>query len=160
MNKHKVTMIVMLIATLVIHIYNVELMPSRSSYSFNLGILDCDNIERLTGCRHEIGHKMDDDLGMPSLSKEFAIAIRAHVLVETRPMEVPDDVAILIKLYPDRDPREIYAAIYSLVDGDVERLPAFIQPFYSTDPSYLRLYDCLAQPGLNVCGRSVSYLKQ
>lgn len=151
------------IVLLVLVLWNaayIELRPDRSSYSFRLNLLDCNNIEPLKGCRHEIGHKMDDDMGMPSLSSEFAIAIQAHVLVETRPMEVPDDVAILIKLYPDRDPREIYAAIYSFVDGDVERLPASIQPFYSNDPSYLRLYDCLAQPGLNVCGRSVSYLKQ
>lgn len=136
-----------------------ELMLGRSSYSFNLGILDCDNVEPLKGCRHEIGHKMDDDLGMPSLSTEFAIAIQAHVLVETRPLEVPDDAAILIKLYPDRDPRELYAAIYASVDGDISKLPSSLQPFYSTDSSYLALYDCLARTGFNVCGRSFSYLR-
>lgn len=143
----------------VVTVFINETMPQRSSYSYNLNILDCNNIEPLKGCRHEIGHKMDDDLGMPSLSIEFNSAMQAHVLAEMSTLEVPDDTAILISLYPDRDPREMYAAIYSSVDGRIEDLPPTLQAFYSTDPSYLRLYDCLARPGFNACGLSFSNLK-
>lgn len=158
----KITRIILCLPLLfvVIYITNDELMFGRSSYSYGLNVLDCNNLEYLKGCRHEIGHKMDDDMGWPSLTDEFAIATQAHVIVQTRPLEVPDDVAFVISLYPDRDPREIYAAIYASVDGHIERLPAALQPFYSTDQSYLTLYDCLSDhPGLNVCGLSFSYLR-
>lgn len=159
--RFRVGLIIVLIhiVVLLLILLAIELIPQRSSYSYRLDVLDCNNLEPLKGCRHEIGHKMDDDLGMPSMTSEFSVAILAHVLVETRPMEVPDDVAILVRLYPDRDPREIYAAIYASVDGRIERLPASLQPFYSTDPSYLTLYRCLAQTGFNFCGGSFSYLK-
>ena len=143
----------------VITVFVNETNPQRSSYSYNLNILDCNNIEPLKGCRHEIGHKMDDDLGMPSQSIEFNSAMQAHVLVEMSTLEVPDDTAILISLYPDRDPREMYAALYSSVDGDIARLPVALRRFFSTDPSYQRLYDCLAQIGFNACGLSFSNLK-
>jgi hypothetical protein len=135
-----------------------EIMPDRSSYSFRLGVLDCNNVKPLEGCRHEIGHKMDDDLGMPSLSEEFAIATQAHVIYKMTMLEV-DDMAIFIQVYPDQTPRELYAAIYARVDGDITKLPKSLQRFYSDDPSYLNLYDCLAQTGLNICGRSVSFLR-
>lgn len=149
----------MLLFSITVNAISAELMPGRSSYSYRLNVLDCNNLEPLKGCRHEIGHKMDDDLGMPSLSTEFAIATQAHLIYEMSTLEVPDDTAILIRLYPDRDPREIYAAIYASVDGDITRLPVSLQGFYSKDESYLILYDCLAQPGVNICGRSISFLK-
>ena len=143
----------------VITVFVNETNPQRSSYSYNLNILDCNNIEPLKGCRHEIGHKMDDDLGMPSQSIEFNSAMQAHVLVEMSTLEVPDDTAILISLYPDRDPREMYAAIYASVDGNIALLPKTLQSFYSKEVSYLTLYDCLARSGFNVCGLSFSNLK-
>lgn len=149
----------MLLFSITVNAISAELMPGRSSYSYRLNVLDCNNLEPLKGCRHEIGHKMDDDLGMPSLSTEFAIATQAHLIYEMSTLEMPDDTAILIRLYPDRDPREIYAALYAGVEGDIEKLPSSLQPFYSKEHSYLRLYDCLAKAGLNICGLSVSYLK-
>lgn len=135
-----------------------EFMPGRSSYSFRLGVLDCNNLGELTGCRHEIGHKMDADLGMPSLTPEFAIA--TQTLVQTMMLTAqPDDMAIFIAVYPDKNPVELYAGIYSRVKGDVSKLPDILQPFFTDDPSYLNLYDCLARTGLNICGRSFSFLK-
>lgn len=152
-----ILLLIAIIASFVTIFVN-ETIPQRSSYSYNWNVLDCNNLEPLKGCRHEIGHKMDDDLGIPSQTTAFAVATKAHVLVETRPMEVPDDTAILIILYPDSDPREVYAALYASVDGDISRLPLSLQAFYSTDPAYLMLYNCLSKPGLNLCGRSISYL--
>ena len=135
-----------------------ELLPGRSSYSFRLGVLDCNNVGELTGCRHEIGHKMDGDLGMPSQSPEFAIATQTLVQVMWLTLE-PDDFAVFISVYPDKNPVELYAGLYSYVEGDISKLPTILQPFFSDDPSYLNLYNCLARTGLNICGRSFSYLK-
>ena len=135
-----------------------EIVPRRSSYSFNLGLLDCNNVEPLKGCRHELGHKMDGDLGMPSLSTDFAVVTQATVQTMWITLE-PNDIAVFIAVYPDKDPRELYAGIYSYVEGDISKLPESLQPFFSNDPSYLQLYDCLAQIGLNICGRSISFLK-
>lgn len=149
----------LLLVILLSNVFVSEIVPSRSSYSFNIGVLDCNNIEPLKGCRHEIGHKMDGDLGMPSLSTEFAIAFQSYVLVETRLGHMPSDLAMTMVLYPERDSRELYATIYAKVEGDVSKLPESLRVFYSDDPSYLDLYDCLAQTGLNICGRSISYLK-
>lgn len=149
---------ILLMTILVMNAFVAEIIPSSSSYSFNLDILDCDNLEYLKGCRHEIGHKMDDDMGMPSQSKEFAIATQAIVQTMWITLE-PDEFGMFIQLYPDSNPIELYAGLYSYVEGDISKLPESLQPFFSTDASYLDLYDCLAQSGLNVCGRSVSYLK-
>lgn len=148
-----------LLIVLISNAFVSEFVPSRSSYSFRTGILDCNNIEDLKGCRHEIGHKMDGDLGMPSLSTEFAIAFQTYILVETRPGYMPSNLAMAMVLYPDRDPRELYATIYARVNGDISQLPEILRPFFSDDPSYLDLYDCLAQTGLNICGKSISFLK-
>lgn len=148
-----------LVIAMLSNVFMSEIHPQNSSYSFNLNILDCDNIEYLRGCRHEIGHKMDDDLGRPSLTSEFIIATQAYATAQLDLLVVPDDLAIFIRVYPDKNPIELYAGIYAYVEGDISKLPPPLQKFYSNDPVYLDLYDCLAQIGLNICGRSVSFLK-
>lgn len=156
-------------ALLVLAFFVVELNPGTSSYSFELNILDCDNIQYMSGCRHEIGHKMDDDLGSPSLTSEFGNAVQLYIMVGL--MHTPQDkLAVTLLTYPgvfqyDKThplmiQREVYAAIYAWVDGDVSKLPDSFKPFYSDDPSYLDLYDCLAKNGLNICGQSISSLKR
>jgi hypothetical protein len=137
-----------------------ETLPGTSSYSFNLNVLDCDNTDYLRGCRHEIGHKMDDDLGMPSQSDEFLIATRAYAIYQLDMKVNPDPLAMFIRLYPDALPVELYAGIYSFVDGEVSQLPESIRAFYSTDTSYLDLYVCLTDTVFNICGgRNFSLLK-
>lgn len=161
-NRFMITNIMLFVLSVVslMNVFVAEFMPGRSSYSFNLGVLDCNNIEphNNNGCRHEIGHKMDDDLGMPSLTPEFAVATQATVQAMMISLQ-PNDMAIFISVYPDKDPRELYAGIYAYVEGDISRLPKDLRPFFSADESYLDLYDCLAQDGLNICGRSISILK-
>jgi len=158
-HKFKVVLIIIVIhlVILALTLLIIELMPDRSSYSFKLGVLDCNNLGRLTGCQHEIGHKMDDDLGMPSLTPEFAISTQA-IVQEMLISLKPNDLAIFIEVYPDKDPRELYAGIYAYVGGDISKLPHSLQQYYSGERSYSKLYDCLARTGINVCGRSVSFL--
>lgn len=136
-----------------------ELIPGTSSYSFRLNILDCDNIRPLQGCRHEIGHKMDDDLGMPSQTNEFVRASQLYVIYQITSLE-PSDLAVFMHLYPDKRPHEMYAGIYAYIEGDTSKLPEDLKPFFSNDPSYLKLYDCLTRNELlNLCGLSYSFLK-
>jgi hypothetical protein len=151
------TLIALMLVVMLINAFTAEFMPGRSSYSFRTDILDCDNLEPLKGCRHEIGHKMDGDLGMQSLTPEFAIATQA--IVQTMMITAqPSEFGLFISVYPDPDPRELYAGLYARVNGDITKLPESLQPFFSTDKSYLELYDCLAQDGINLCGRSISFL--
>lgn len=153
---HLASWIIMVV--MAVNLFSVEFLPDRSSYSFNTGVLDCDNLEYLKGCRHELGHKMDHDLGMPSQSIEFAIA--TQTIVETMWLTLEfNEFASFIESYPDDDPRELYAGLYAYVDGDISKLPESLQPFFTSDSLYLDLYDCLAQPGINICGRSISILK-
>lgn len=149
-----------LLLGLVSHVAGQELMLGRSSYSFRLGVLDCNNLDALKGCRHEIGHKMDDDLGHPSQSPEFMIAVKAYTIVELNSGQVPSDMAMLIHFYPDQTPVELYAAIYARADGDIWLIPESLRMFYSNDPKYTQLYDCLSERDqVNVCdGLNFSYL--
>jgi len=143
--------------------------PTGSSYSFMVNVLDCDNINYMSGCRHEIGHKMDDELNMPSLSKEFGGAVQLYILAE---MKKPDTSALALIIlthpgvysydstHPIMIQREVYASIYAWAEGDINLIPDIFKSFYSTDRSYLDLYECLAQPGFNVCnGLNISNMK-
>ena len=143
--------------------------PATSSYLFWANVLDCNNTTYLRGCRHEIGHKMDDNLNQPSQSYEFSVAVNSYLLKEYR-YGHPSDLAIYIHDYPaiykEYYPtqkamrRELYAAIYAHVNGDISLIPRGIRRFYSKDPLYESLYSCLAQPGqFNICGMdSFSYI--
>ena len=164
-SKRAVSFILLVVIS--VSLLSNELIPGLSSYSFNLGVLDCNNLDHLKGCRHEIGHKMDHDLGMPSESYEFGKALQNFMFFELNLKEEPSELGWLLFLYPgvythgDGSPpqRELYAAIYAWAEGDYSRIPDVFKPFYSPDPSYLELYDCLADPGINVCGTSISNLK-
>ena len=150
----------LLLIMIVVNGFSQELIPNSSSYSSSLGVLDCNNVEPLRGCRHEIGHKMDDDLGRPSSSEEFAIAVEAYAILNLDLLLNPDEVAMFIRLYPDKRSNELYAGLYSYVDGDISKLPKSLQQFFSKDPAYLNLYDCLARQGFNMCdGLNFSFLK-
>jgi hypothetical protein len=152
---------------------SVALDPIKtgSYYSFELNFLDCNNLDYMSGCRHEIGHKMDDDMGVPSLSPEFGHAVQLYILTDMLDKnKKPGELASILFLHPGvyvydathpyQVQRELYASIYSWANGDVSKIPEIFQPFYSTKTSYLDLYDCLSKPTrLNVCGFSISHLK-
>ncbi len=150
--------------------YGLEFKPGTSSYSLHFRTLDCNNTIYMRGCRHEIGHKMDQDLGMPSQSPEFGNAVQQFLLSDLH-QPMPSTLAIALVTYegvysrsknnPGSPVIEIYAAIYAWSDGDLSKLPESLRVFYSSDPSYLKLYDCLAVPNqLNICdGRNFSFIK-
>lgn len=142
-------------------LYTQIFIPDASSYSFLVHVLDCDNVEYLRGCRHEIGHKMDDDLGKPSESYEFEITLQYYILTELA-KDQPSELATFLDTYPDHEKVELYAAIYAYVDGNVYMMPEIFQRFYSTDVSYLELYSCLSRPNrMNICdGTNFSYIAE
>ncbi len=119
-------------------------------------------------CRHEIGHRMDDDLGHPSRSGEFAHAIRLYLYVELHKEPVSNFAMGVLVYLPrmgygaERFPimttgqEELYADMYAWVDGDIEELPERFREFYSRDATYSELYRCLTKPAkVNLCDRSV-----
>lgn len=122
------------------------------------------------GCRHEIGHKMDDDLGQPSHLAEFGNAVMIHLLYAAK--FGADDAARLILTQPGMlaysdtftiwgarrftSPQsELYANLYELSNGDVSVLPGVFQQFFSKDTEYTQLHDCLMSARVKVCGRAL-----
>ena len=149
-------------------VYSVIFVPSKSSYSPLLGILDCNNLSHLGGCRHEIGHKMDHDLGVISESYEFGNALQQYMLSEMGKSQ-PSYFAKFLITYPGvyaythqnvSTQQELYAGLYAFVRGDISKMPVEFQKFYSTDPYYLKLYSCLSNLNrINICdGTSFSYI--
>ena len=147
-----------------------EINPGASSYSYDLNLLDCNNTKYMAGCRHEIGHKMDDDLDSPSLSPEFGHAVQLYIMVGLRGQSQDRLAAILLtypgifqydQSHPVMVQREIYASIYAWADGDISRIPESLRGFYSTDESYLDLYSCLSRSNtFNICDfKNFSYVK-
>jgi len=146
--------------------------PSRSSYLFlvnGVGVLDCNYFY---GCRHEIGHKMDQDLGFPSESPEFGHALQMYMLVELK-REAPSDLSVFLIMYPGvfaaypgqgggSLQNELYATVYTEANGDISLIPESLQPFYSKDQKYLDLYSCLTRPNrFNICdGTNFSYMDE
>jgi len=167
----KKLVVIMVIVIIMATSFVVLFDPSRSSYLFlvgNVGVLDCDF---LYGCRHEIGHRMDQALGFPSESPEFGFALQTYMLTELM-AETPSEFAKYLITYPGvysyarvqkaSTQIELYAGIYTWADGDISLIPESLQLFYSKDQRYLDLYSCLTQPKrFNVCdGANFSYMKE
>ncbi len=117
------------------------------------------------GCWHEIGHKMDADLGYPSRTPQFGLAIQQYVLVEMR-SQTPSKLAEALFTYPYRYDEihpyptyELYAIIYDYVQGDLSKMPEIFRPFYSDSEMYSILHRCLMEEGVNPCGRSFSWVE-
>lgn len=147
-----------------------SILPKNSTYYYLVDVLYCDNTQYMRGCRHEIGHKMDYDLGVPSESYEFGQALKGYMLSEFK-KDDPSELSKILIEYPgvyyyeptqtSSTQKELYAAIYSWADGNVSRIPKELRPFYSKDRSYLRLYSCLSKrDNFNVCDQtSFSYIE-
>jgi len=131
-------------------------------YEPNVNVLTCTG----DGCWHEIGHKMDDDLGFPSRSPQFGLAVQQYLLVEMKRAK-PDVLAeAMFSLpglfsYDAKHPHpnyELYATIYALAEGDIARIPYVFRRFYSDSEMYPILHECLTQPDTNMCGFSFSWI--
>ena len=118
-------------------------------------------------CWHEIGHKMDDNLGYPSRSAEFGDTVRFWLIL-SMPMGLDDiDKQILFQdgllsysrgftvygLERFSSPQaELYANLFSLFEGNVEAIPEPFRKFYSADAKYTELHTCLMSAPLKLCG--------
>lgn len=139
---------------------------STYNFHFGFGYLICDDD---ISCLHEIGHKMDTDLDHPSRSLTFADAIRLYLLAHWTILE-PDEITNMIMvhsgifIYDDMysfggvqmfssPQEELYANIYTLVNGDISKLHPSLQQFYSNDLEYQDLYSCLIEK--RVCNHAL-----
>ncbi len=161
----KVFLIAIAAALLTLSVLPISPYGNKGFYNFASNTLYCNDTY---SCRHEIGHRMDDDLGHPSRSGDFAHAIQLYLYVELHKEIVPD-FAMGILVYPPmmshwnkRFPvltsgqEELYADMYAWVDGEIEELPEIFREFYSRDTAYSELYKCLTKPAkVNLCDRSV-----
>jgi hypothetical protein len=152
-------------------------VPGRPNYNFISHTFYCDSAR---GCRHEIGHWMDDELGHPSRSIEFSDALKLYLYLEfgnSLAQNAPiSEHAWLVMNYVgllSYDPRykppgiemfsspieELYADMYLYADGDVDAIPPGFQKFYSKDEKYQSAYECLTAHRFNLCSNSVSFME-
>lgn len=139
-------------------------------YSVYNGISGAIYCHSAAGCRHEIGHKMDDDLGYPSRSPEFGNAVMVHLAFAFQYGLDSTATAILTQdgmltysshyslLGVDRfssPQEELYARLYEQSGGDIAQIPLALRPFYSDDKKYIDLYDCLMSAEFKICGTAV-----
>jgi hypothetical protein len=152
-------------------------VPGRSNYNFITHTFYCDSAR---GCRHEIGHWMDDEMGHPSRSIEFSDALKLYLYLEfgnslAQRTDLDSDAWFIFNYrgllsYDDRykafgnemfsSPiEELYADLYLYADGDVDAMPPGFQRFYSKDAKYQNMYECLTTRRLNLCSNSVSFME-
>jgi hypothetical protein len=141
-------------------------VPQGSIYAY--GFIYC-NSEN--DCRHEIGHRMDHELGQVSKSDNFGLAIATHLYMQSKYFELDtitdviygtggiffysDEYQPFGKRYGSYPQQELYANIYAKVNGDISKLPVILQPFYSTDKFYINLYNCLMENEIKYCNKSL-----
>lgn len=145
----------------------LALLPRHSVYNAPTGVLYCNTA---VGCRHEIGHKIDDDLGYPSKSAEFGNAVMVHlafalqyqmdaaaikILTQDGMLTYSDKFSPLGMAWFSSPQEELYARIYETSGGDVAQIPPALRPFYSGDEKYIDLYDCLMSASFKICGRAL-----
>lgn len=154
-------------------------LNSRGQYFGNPDVLYCKDPY---ACRHEIGHRMDHDLGYPSMSTDFSMAVRLYVIVqlsESGNAEAYEENSLAYSILSapgvvgyDKEfsfggsemwsspMMELYASLYANVDGNIGLLPPELQRFYSNDQSYRDTFSCLVVPDRTVtfCDGSVSIM--
>lgn len=82
-----------------------------------------------SSCLHERGHKLDQELGWISSSKEFSDAVKVYILSESK-KDRPGEYLYKIFGTPDFTMPEIYAQIYSWSGGNPENMPKVFRKFY------------------------------
>jgi hypothetical protein len=149
-------------------------LRGNSAYNYITGTLYC---KTRYECIHEVGHRMDGDLGKPSKSRAFADILRLYVQTEfMKGPGVTSDMTYRIIYFPgvleysrqysplgieiwSSPQEELYASMFAWADGDISQIPDAFRSFYSADPKYHQLQECLTGPGwLHVCGVNISLL--
>ena len=132
-----------------------RIVTGQAFYNPALNFVSCD---KQWECRHEIGHVLDREMGYPSKSDAWATAIRTYLYVRAKYASLDQitdviygtsgifnyDVRYTNPLYAathSLPQQELYANIYTAVDGDISKLDPMLRVFYSDDPRYQRLYE-------------------
>lgn len=137
--------------------------PPYGIYLEGLDVMYCTTA---SVCYHEIAHKMDRDLGYPSRSHEWSDALRLVVVTEARLPAISTTAGMILwqpgmleydnvgATYGSSAQQELYANLYQQANGVIEDIHPILQPFYSQDPSYDRLAECLLA-GVGVCRKAL-----
>lgn len=87
-------------------------------------------------CIHEIGHRVDEEMGWISQTPNFKAAVRIYLVVELAkpnrgalPVFVLDS-ALSVPNSDSNTMMELYANILEWCDGQPEKLPKILRPFY------------------------------
>lgn len=115
--------------------------PVMNVYYPALNLLYCDGTD---ACIHEIGHAVDDQMGLPSQSEEYQKTVLIYLLVardQNNPLDkwqrmVTEFPGIGVPIYypngvPSGGHAELYAEMLRQAQGNVSSLPAEFQKFYS-----------------------------
>ncbi len=109
----------------------------RGVYNTITGLYWCSDTY---SCNHELGHKMDAQLGWISQTPEFEVALSNLVLEDyARGKLTPYSYLIIKKMIKyengfhqliTNEQSEIYADIYALSNASREKMPDSLEPFY------------------------------
>lgn len=148
-------------------IYGMTPLPWRLELGIYKPWLDSIYCFNWANCVHEVGHKMDYDLGNPSHKTEFSQAVTFILLTEVDLInnKISNDAGFIMatpgfisqaQSLRYRDPHEeLYAAYYAWHKGDISSMHPELRRFYSDDPKYMQLVECLVSGYIKVCGRSL-----
>lgn len=91
-------------------------------------------------CIHEVGHKLDDEAGWISHSKEFSLTVSAFVWFELDADREPHPFVYKIMTFPGvfrntpsiftDDNAELYASLFQWAGGKEENMPELLRPYY------------------------------
>lgn len=139
----RICKVVFTILALVVVLYTFLPIPignQRGVYNTITGLYWCSDTY---SCNHELGHKMDAQLGWISQTPEFENALNELVLKDfAKGKLTPFSYLIVRKMITyengfhqliTNEQSEIYADIYALSDASREKMPDSLEPFYLWD---------------------------
>ena len=94
----------------------------------------------MSACLHEVGHRLDQEAGWASHSKEFGKAVETYVLVEFWEGKPSDTARAIVNLpgvfswrgsYFGDSQSEIYAIIFEKAEGQEDKMPEIFRGFYN-----------------------------
>lgn len=135
----------LIIPVLVLAFLSLPIPPPGYQGGYNpiSGLYSCST---RVSCIHEIGHKVDQESGWISHSKEFGFAVQVYVQVEYgltaiepgHPSSLARDLIVFPGVYTwngylSDTQTEIYAYILQKADGKEQGVPAAFRRFYHWD---------------------------
>lgn len=81
-------------------------------------------------CLHEEGHALDFNNGKPSQTEEFKLALALYLTTSSYDSMFVQVTYTMMTTKQDVL-EEVYAWIFAYSDGDIEKIPSMLQPFYT-----------------------------